>query len=353
MRGSTLGWLAVAVLAVGCGGDDGRDPSAATLGGGSATSGPAATTGSGDTIDPGDTTMPGSDAGSDDGPMTTGAAVPMDCSYEASDFDAPLSWLDTPVGAGDVLEFTVGGLPDPAAVSVATLHFDTFDADHPGQEGTVFVNGQGPLELPANEAWDEGEGTGSLDVSELVVAGDNVIEFGGGSVPTGNYYAVGRVRIELTATVVECPPAPPPMPLERTVTFTEAEYTERHNWVLRCDAFEYAYTAYGDEHIPTDKDGLYAPDGSRSGTAIFSFPNLAEATYEIQIRSRHTVNRNPMGALFVVDGEGKRILQDDDADFVTDIWGTKDLGGDVDVVLDSTMEAQSDSVIWVRLVPQP
>jgi hypothetical protein len=31
--------------------------------------------------------------------------------------------------------------------------------------------------------------------------------------------------------------------------------------------------------------------------------------------------------------------------------GTKQLAGDVEVVLDSTMEVASDSVIWVRLAP--
>ena len=55
----------------------------------------------------------------------------------------------------------------------------------------------------------------------------------------------------------------------------------------------------------------------------------------------------------MVDGEGKRINQRDDKNYTTDIWGTKQLGGDVDVVLDSTMENESDSVIWVKLVPAP
>jgi hypothetical protein len=36
---------------------------------------------------------------------------------------------------------------------------------------------------------------------------------------------------------------------------------------------------------------------------------------------------------------------------VVDVWGTKLLGGTVDVVLDSSMEGESDSVTWVRLDP--
>ena len=120
--------------------------------------------------------------------------------------------------------------------------------------------------------------------------------------------------------------------------------------MLRCD--DYAFTARGDEHIPSDCDGLYIPDGNRTGTATFSFPDLVAADYEVQIRSRHTTNRNPNGALFVVDGVGKRIFQNDDADYTTDIWGEASLAGDVDVVLDSTPEGESDSVIWVRLAPK-
>jgi hypothetical protein len=125
---------------------------------------------------------------------------------------------------------------------------------------------------------------------------------------------------------------------------------QRHNWVLRCN--DYAFTAYGAEHLPDDCDGLYAPDGSRKGTATFAFPGVADGTYEIQIRSRHTENRNPLGALFVVDGEGKRVNQRDDKSYTTDIWGSKTLAGDVEVVLDSAMESESDSVIWVKIVPQ-
>ena len=183
------------------------------------------------------------------------------------------------------------------------------------------------------------------------VEGDNVIEFGAGSFAQGTFYRIGNVALQVTATVVECPEAPDGPAIERTVEFTEAIYTERHNWVLRCDGFEYAYTARGDEHLPLDCDGLYAPDLTRSGTATFHFDDVVGADYEVQIRSRHTTNRNPNGALFVVDGVGMRIQQDDNMDFTTDIWGEAYLEGDIDVVLDSTMENESDSVIWVRIVP--
>jgi hypothetical protein len=48
---------------------------------------------------------------------------------------------------------------------------------------------------------------------------------------------------------------------------------------------------------------------------------------------------------------GIRIHQDDDADFTTDVWGTRELAGDVTVVLDSSQESESDSVAWIRLEP--
>ena len=38
-------------------------------------------------------------------------------------------------------------------------------------------------------------------------------------------------------------------------------------------------------------------------------------------------------------------------DITVDTWGTKQLGGTIEVVLDSDMEPESDSVTWVRLQP--
>ena len=148
-------------------------------------------------------------------------------------------------------------------------------------------------------------------------------------------------------------PEPPPAPAEaRELGWQDATYSQRHNWVLRCDFMGgYAYTAKGEDHVALDCDGLYKPDGTTHGTATFVFADVAPGNYEITIKSRHTPNRNPKGALFVVAGEGKRVHQDDDLDFWVDTWGTKQLAGDVEVVLDSTMEVASDSVIWVRLSP--
>lgn len=346
--------LVLAVTA--CGGADGRE--------GGFVSGPGlADGGSDDTggedagstggIDPDDTGLGDGADSSDSGPPPPSAQA---CDYPSTTFGQGMQELDVPTGSTDVLSFTVLDVPDPAVIESATLHFRSHDADHPGEEGVVWVNGSGPYDLPADAGWDNLDGTGAIEVTGALVEGTNVIEFGAGSLEPASFYRIGDVHIEALALVEQCtePPEPPPADaVPREVGYRDASYEMRHNWVHRCDGFEYAFTAYGAEHIGTDCDDLYAPDGSRRGTATFSFPDLVPATYEIQIRSRHTVNRNPLGALFVVNGEGIRIDQRDDADFTTDIWGVRDLGGDVTVVLDSSQEGESDSVIWVRLEPVP
>ncbi len=134
------------------------------------------------------------------------------------------------------------------------------------------------------------------------------------------------------------------------IGYADAVYSKQHNWVLRCDYDEgYAFTAKGDQ-ATLDCSKQYAPDGTRRGTATFTFVDLPAADYKISIKSRHSANRNPLGALFVVAGEGKRVMQLT-GDMVVDVWGTKALAGTVDVVLDSDMEGASDSVTWVRLDP--
>jgi hypothetical protein len=346
----------LALLLLGCGGPQGREGSLAGASFGGVTYGGEDGEFEGSTsagLEP-DSTNPdaGAESTADGATADPPSGVPswQTCSFEATDYGDPLQMLDVPEGSAEALTFQIPGLPPPGAVGGATLHFETFDADHPGEEGTIRVNGDGPYDLPADAGADNLPGAGVLDVTSALVEGLNTVEFGPGTVATGTYYAVGNVRIELEAEVVDCPPAPPVLPADETVHFLDAQYTKRHNWVLRCDGFEYAYTAGNAKHVSEDCHGLYNPDGSRSGTATFSFTDLAAATYEVQVHSRHTTNRNPAGALFIVDGVEGRVFQDDDADFVTDVWGEIDLEGDVDVVLDSS-DSGSDSVIWVRLHP--
>lgn len=273
------------------------------------------------------------------------------CAYPAAG-GAGLVELMVPKGSMQRLEFVVPGLPDPGVVAAATLRYRSYDADHPGEEGEIFVNGGPPIAMPAELAWENTEVDHAIDVTGRTVAGENVVEFGAGSFEGGTFYRVGQVVLELQAELEACPEPPPPPAEARQIGYEDAVYSQRNNWVLRCDFMGgYAYSAKGQDHIPLDCDGKYAPDGTTHGTATFLFEDVAPGDYAITIKSRHTPNRNPKGALFVVNGEGKRIKQNDDLDFWVDTWGTKALAGDVEVVLDSTQEIASDSVIWVRLAP--
>lgn len=297
----------------------------------------------------------GSEASSSSGSTTVGvesssgggeAGVP--CSLLANGYGGAMLELDTGPGSDERLVFTIPSVPAQQITS-ATLRFASWDADHPDEEGTVVVNGNAAHPIPANAAWDNAAGDGSFDVTGELVEGDNVVEFGPGPLER-SFFRIGDVALDVLVVLPECPAGPDPLAVERTVDYHDASYTQRNNWVLRCD--DYAYTAHGDDHLAEDCDGLYAPDGTSKGTATFLFDDVVPSTYEVRIRSRHTPNRNPAGALFIVDGLEKRIPQDDDLDYVTDVWGMAELGGDVEVVLDSTREDdESDSVIWVRLVP--
>jgi hypothetical protein len=292
----------------------------------------------------------------DAAPMAPDAASPpppvAQCVYRAVDFDGPQREYDVMGRSDERLRFTIEGLPDPAAVRRAVLTFDTWDADHPGAEGRIWLNGQGPWDIPARADGDNQPGTGEVDVTGATVAGGNRVEFGSSLTEARTFYRIGRVALRLDVQGAACPEGPPPPPPDavvRSLHYRRAEYTQRRNWVVRCD--DYAYTGRGDEHLEEDCDGLYRPDGSRRGTAIFRFPAVVEAEYEVRIRSRHTPNRNPRGALFVVNGVEGRVAQNDDRDRVEDVWGRVRLGGDVTVVLDSSRDDGSDSVIEVRLVP--
>lgn len=272
------------------------------------------------------------------------------CAYPAAG-GVGLVELMVPKGSSEQIEFVVPGLPDPAVVVGATLRYRAYDADHPGQEGEIFVNAGAAIEMPAEAAGENAELEFAVDVTGRTIAGSNKVAFGAGSFDGGTFYRVGQVRLELQAELDACPEPPPPPAEARQLGFEDAVYTQRNNWVLRCDFLDgYAFTAKGDQ-LMLDCGKLYMPDGTTHGTATFLFKDVAPGNYLITIKSRHTTNRNPKGALFVVAGEGRRVKQNDALDFWVDTWGTKQLAGDVEVVLDSSMEIASDSVTWVRLEP--
>jgi hypothetical protein len=134
--------------------------------------------------------------------------------------------------------------------------------------------------------------------------------------------------------------------------YPRAEYTNRSTWVVGCDTLPiraYAFTARTDEHVTTDCERLYRAGGDRRGEARFIFERVIPARYRIVIGSRHTENRSTQGALFLVNGEGRRISQRSDRNFTSDIWGERQLEDRVEVVLRA--EGNSDSVIFVRLEP--
>lgn len=139
-------------------------------------------------------------------------------------------------------------------------------------------------------------------------------------------------------------------PKQKEIGYEQAVYTKRHNWVLKC--YPNAYTAGSSEHQACDSE--YNPDGSRTGKAKFNFTAVPPGAYDVYVGGRHTGNRNPAGALFIVDGHSALIHQKDDSgDYVWDYHGKYCLSGDVLVVLDSTVNSGSDSVFGVRLVPAP
>jgi hypothetical protein len=140
--------------------------------------------------------------------------------------------------------------------------------------------------------------------------------------------------------------ADPPVIME--MDYREATYDSRHNWVLDC--YSYAYTAASDEHSVCDE--TYEPDGSRTGTATFVFSDVPRGMYVAYMGGRHTENRNSAGALFVVDGTSVVIDQrSDSGDYLWDYHGQYCLEGTVVVVLDSSVNSGSDSVMGVRLEP--
>ncbi len=319
------------------------------------TSGASASAGTSGSGEPTTTTEPTTAGGSSTGGSSgSGDVLPpaIACSFQSLTYGSGLFELDVDKGSKETLSFLIPGLPAPELVTEATLHFRGYDIDHPGEEGDVHMNGGAAIPLPANAGWDNQEHALQLDILGETVAGDNSAVFTAGTFSGGTFYRIGDVRIEAMAQVEECPEPPESMGEEVILDYHQAVFTKRHNWVDRCDFNGgYAYTAKSDEHIPADCEGLYAPDGTRQGKAIFTFEDLAPATYEIGVRSRHTENRNPKGALVIVDGESKRIKQNDDKDFVEDIWGAKALSGTIEVIIDSTQEDASDSVIHVRVTP--
>lgn len=378
------GALLVGMLAAGCGGDDSTradgftgvgSSAGGTTGDASGATAPkdptAAESDSDEGTTSGDppTTLSGAtDPTEDESSSGDSAAQVMNCVYPSTTFGSPRQLLDVMDPNSAVrLSFDIPDVPDPSAIQSATLRFSTFDADHPGEEGYVYVNGGSGLDIPANLAWESMESSGDVDVLADISGGNNRIEFGPGPLQR-SYFEIGDVELLVTALVDDCQAqdetdsdsdsddsGEPGTQME--VHYMDATYTGRQNWVWRCNGFDYAFTAANAKHVSSDCGSLYAPDGSAHGTATFNFANVVEDDYLVEVHAYHTWNRNPNGAIVIVDGVSgtvnQRTSMEGEAFYDTAQWGVAHLEGDVDIVLDSSQGGYaSDSVTWVRITPQ-
>lgn len=143
----------------------------------------------------------------DAGPVDDGGAGAVCDDLRSDEYDDALTLLDVDLGDPARITFHVQGVPDPVELNAATITMSLYDADHAGEEGTVYVNGQGPLDLPAQAAWDDLDSNTALDVPvSMLVEGDNTIAFGAGS-RDQTYYRVGRVALTVEGPI--CDPAQP------------------------------------------------------------------------------------------------------------------------------------------------
>ncbi len=356
---------------VGTKNDGSTNPTEDLGGGGASDAGSGTNPGSTDAPPP----NPGFDAGVPLPGMDAGGAGPMVptgplCRRGSTNESAPMQELDAPAGGPGRLSFEVREVP--ADIARALLRFDSFDADRPTLEGRIYVNGMGSLDLPADRAWTNRVVIdNTVDVTPFVREGTNVVEFGPGPLDRA-VYRIGRVALEVIPRGGSCSPdtvipvpdggtiggdggGPTGRPVRREIRYDQATYTLRNNYVFRC-ASNYAYTARGRAHLTVDCPRRYNPDGTLRATATFRFDNVIRGTYDVLVRSRHSSNRNRMRALFVVNGERRRIDQrrgSSGLTLVIDTWGRRALGGTVTVVLDSRRNQGSDSVSAVILRPVP
>jgi len=208
MDGSTTGGGGVTVTGTDTDTDTGTDTGTST---GDDTGGTGASLSEGETSTGDGTTDDGTTTGgatTDDTTTddTTGDVIPPEktCLYKSTIYgQAPLT-LDVPASSPITIEFTVPGLPAPELVNSATLYFTGNDLDHPGMEGTVFVNQNDPLDLPAKKEGNNLDLDVTMDITGLTIEGSNTIAFGASDLHSA-YYHISVLAVELQAHVAECP----------------------------------------------------------------------------------------------------------------------------------------------------
>ncbi len=153
----------------------------------------------------------------DDNPDVGGAGDAARCPpFRSREFGAGLRFVDGGPDSGQRVSFSVDDLPavDEVTWAAVAMHLD--DADHPRQEGRVFVNGHEALSLPAEHDWNDEESDVVMGIPiDYLRPGTNLLEFGVG-VRDRTYFGVSDVAVHVYGpacepdTPGEEPPDPPP-----------------------------------------------------------------------------------------------------------------------------------------------
>lgn len=133
---------------------------------------------------------------------------PVTCSFAA---DPSGAYQEVNTHSADVprVTFTVRGLP--AGIERAELRYTAHDADHPGSEGWIEINGHPRIELPADAALDNLDRDFAVDVSGRTAPGDNRVDFVAHEGPDGAYYRISNLSLVVTGEGLPCG-APGPAP---------------------------------------------------------------------------------------------------------------------------------------------
>ena len=146
----------------------------------------------------------------DAGPPDQDGGAGVVCDELPSDeLNNPLAFVDVDYGDPATISFHVQDVPDPTQLDQATLSLLLHDADHPGEEGTVYVNGDGPLDLPAQAAWNDVDALAELTIPvAYLVEGTNTFAFGAGTLGS-TYYGVGQLTLTVEGPICDPTEDPP------------------------------------------------------------------------------------------------------------------------------------------------
>jgi hypothetical protein len=111
--------------------------------------------------------------------------------------------IDIGPASGQRLRFVIPEIPSLDYIAYANLVFLSRDAENPQNEGLIYVN-NGTFNIPAHSSWVKRTIVNSIDISDFLISGINVIDF----IPTRtdrNYFEISRVRIDILAQVHSCP----------------------------------------------------------------------------------------------------------------------------------------------------